>query len=61
MPKTYYDMVEWKECEEWFPVKYMGLTKAPTEDELCFCNKVFFKVAWLSQQLTASDFGANAG
>ena len=39
MPETYDDMVECEECGEWFHLKCMGLTKAPTEDELWFCNK----------------------
>ena len=32
-------MVECEECGEWFHLKCMGRTKAPTEDELWFCNK----------------------
>ena len=36
--RTYDDMVECEECGEWCHLKCMGLTKAPTEDELLFCN-----------------------
>ena len=39
MPETYNDMVECEERGEWFHLKCMGLTKAPAEDELWFCNK----------------------
>ena len=39
MPETYDDTVECEECGEWFHLKCMGLTKAPTEEELWFCNK----------------------